>query len=383
MIGLVPTVGGPVTANQDDCHSNRPGPEELIGPSQFVNSGTAALALAILDAIERSGTRDHAQVILPAYCCPSILSAVRYAGAEPVLVDFEPDTPWLRLDSVSASLTDRTAAVIAVNFLGIPERLKQLYEMTTAQGCYLINDSCQSLPALPLSGESWDYRALSFGRGKPVTLLHGGALQTPTHRQPEIVISPENNPDSKLVEAYLKIKRVVFQISRSPIIFSLLHKAGLAGGTRYAPLTTIKPMQHYSLSLLSLGIEQHRNSALRVQERFRHWLQRHPGVFVDLMSNASNADSMRLLRYPLLACSRTARDQLIRRFRSVGICASPLYMEPLMNIKGTCLAVPANTCPAAQNFSRKLITLPLHSDISDVIVDKMLCVLEADSAQLC
>ena len=383
MIGLVPTVGRPVTASQDDLRSQRPRPEELIGPSRFVNSGTAALALAIQDAIERTGTRGYAQAILPAYCCPSILSAVRYAGAEPVLVDFQPDTPWLRLEMVSASLTDKTAAIIAVNFLGIPERLKQLYEMTTAQGCYLIDDSCQSLPASPLLAESWDYRALSFGRGKPVTLLHGGALQTASHRVPEMAISSEENPHSKSVELYFRAKRAVFQISRSPFVFSLLHKAGLAGGTRYAPLTTIKPMQHYPLSLLSFGIAQHRNSTLRVQERIRDWLRRHPGVFVDLMSHASSAESLRLLRYPLLACSRAARDQLIRRFRSVGICASPLYGDPLMNIKGTGLAVPANTCPAAHRFSRKLITLPLHSDISDAIVDKMLCVLEADSSQLC
>ena len=88
----------------------------------FYQSGTASLAAAIGAAIRNKPT-EKPEVILPAYGCPDLVSAAVFAGAKPVLVDLENDRPWMNLEQLSASINSNTVAVVAVDLLGIPERI--------------------------------------------------------------------------------------------------------------------------------------------------------------------------------------------------------------------------------------------------------------------
>src|SRR6185295_2502270 len=115
-------------------------------------------------------------VIVPAYCCPDVISAVLFAGARPVLVDLEAETPWMDLTQVSDRLGSSTVAVVAVNFLGVPERAAPLRKLADAAGALLVDDCAQFFP-LEAAEREWllgDFVVLSFGRGKPLSLLGGG-----------------------------------------------------------------------------------------------------------------------------------------------------------------------------------------------------------------
>ena len=52
-----------------------------------VSSGSAALHLALLSL----GVEKNSEVIIPVFCCSSVLNSVLYCGAKPVIVDFNPD----------------------------------------------------------------------------------------------------------------------------------------------------------------------------------------------------------------------------------------------------------------------------------------------------
>ena len=70
-------------------------------PSVFFQSGTAALAAALM-ACKAARRIGQPEVLLPAYACPDLLSAVDFAGLRPVLVDFEENTPWMSIPDLTA-----------------------------------------------------------------------------------------------------------------------------------------------------------------------------------------------------------------------------------------------------------------------------------------
>ena len=137
----------------------------------FYNSGTSALAAAIIVSINKRRTSSP-EVIIPAYTCPDLVSAILFAGAQPILVDFEKDKPWIDLDQLQEKITTETVAVIAVNLFGIPERIKLLKEIIGEKNITLIEDSAQSFLTPEESMRCLgDIVVLSFGRGKPVNML--------------------------------------------------------------------------------------------------------------------------------------------------------------------------------------------------------------------
>ena len=52
------------------------------------------------------------EVIVPAYTFPATANVVALAGAQPVLVDVDPETMNLRPEAVADALTERTRAVL-------------------------------------------------------------------------------------------------------------------------------------------------------------------------------------------------------------------------------------------------------------------------------
>ena len=125
MFYQLPPVGNPILLsgrNKDESVV-----ESALLPYQprFFDSGTSALAAAILCAVGLKKVREP-EVLLPAYGCPDLVSAVLYAGAKPVLVDLEVDRPWMDLDSLERKITANTVAIIGVALLGIQDRMEQL-----------------------------------------------------------------------------------------------------------------------------------------------------------------------------------------------------------------------------------------------------------------
>src|SRR5690606_4927305 len=123
-------------------------PPEFPGyVAHWVQSGTAALALALLTARSRRPQLRNPSVILPAYGCPDLIAAAEYAGVTPVLVDIGIDDPGYDLDCLAAAIDADTIAVVAVNFLGLRERLGAIRELLRVHpDVLLIEDNAQWYP---------------------------------------------------------------------------------------------------------------------------------------------------------------------------------------------------------------------------------------------
>ena len=73
---------------------------------EYLRSGTQALTLAVRSATSRSGADERRRVLLPAYTCPDLVSAIELAGGVAVLVDLERDRPFMDRAGVAAELAN-------------------------------------------------------------------------------------------------------------------------------------------------------------------------------------------------------------------------------------------------------------------------------------
>lgn len=344
-------------------------------PLVFYQSGTAALAAALMACKTVSGVKQP-EVLLPAYACPDLLSAVDYAGLRPVLVDFESDKPWMAIPDLRAKINDNTVAIIAVNFLGIPERIAEICRVIGNRKTFVVEDRAQSLPENLQDPSSGDLVILSFGKGKPVALLHGGALIIKNQKLDEHIVRPQ--PDASgfaLFAARQYLKILAYNMVIRPRVYWALKYIPLLhlGETRYKPLSAIEPMKPASVEMLEHNLRSF-HGRMNVAAYFREALTLLSGEQIINLPMACDCSDSRLLRYPLLLESKAQRNDCLRSLRAKGLGASTMYPAVLPAIKGVNLPFAPNDYPNAADFADRLITLPLHSDVTVSAVNEIVSV---------
>ncbi|RLA21594.1 MAG: hypothetical protein DRQ62_09345, partial [Gammaproteobacteria bacterium] len=220
--------------------------------ARFYASGTAALAAAIVAAMKVKSI-EPAEVILPAYGCPDLVSAVEFAGARPVLVDIEADRPWYDLTQLASAITDNTVAIVAVNLFGISERWAQLREQAEKNNVVLIEDSAQYFPGGE-EQQDWqgDLIVFSFGRGKPVSLLGGGAVLANAEPLLELLPQPKKSITTFRQRLTYNLKVKLYNAIILPSLYWLPQSLPFLhlGETRYHTLQAIEVMDQQYMDLL-------------------------------------------------------------------------------------------------------------------------------------
>jgi len=142
-----------------------------------VSSGTAALHAAM--AAIGIGPGD--EVIVPAMTFAATANAVVYQGGRPVFADVEASTLLIDPASVEARISERTKAVVAVDYAGQPCDYQALRAITDRHGLILIADACHSLGADDGGkkvGTLADLTVFSFHPVKHITTGEGGMVIT-------------------------------------------------------------------------------------------------------------------------------------------------------------------------------------------------------------
>jgi dTDP-4-amino-4,6-dideoxygalactose transaminase len=105
-----------------------------------VGSGTAAIQLAL----ESLGISEGDEVIAPANTFFGTVLPVLRLGAKPVLVDCDDGTATVDIGAVSAALSPRTRAVLAVHLYGHPADVDPLVQLCQKHGLALVEDASQA-----------------------------------------------------------------------------------------------------------------------------------------------------------------------------------------------------------------------------------------------
>ncbi|HEY6797283.1 MAG TPA: DegT/DnrJ/EryC1/StrS family aminotransferase [Kineosporiaceae bacterium] len=142
------------------------------------NSCTEALHLAA----RLIGLSAGDEVIAPSFTYVAGHQAISRTGAEIVFCDVEPNRLSIDPARITDLITDRTRAILAVDYLGLPCRLDEIMAVARAHGLRVIEDAAHAFGSFsdgrPV-GSFGDLTCFSFGPVKMITTLEGGAVITP------------------------------------------------------------------------------------------------------------------------------------------------------------------------------------------------------------
>lgn len=142
-----------------------------------VANGTAALHCACIAA----GIGVGDEVITTPITFAASANCVLYCGATPVFADIDPNTYNIDPESILSHITDKTKAVIAVDFTGQVVEITRIRKICEAYHLILIEDAAHSIGSTyngVAVGNLADLTTFSFHPVKTVTSGEGGAILT-------------------------------------------------------------------------------------------------------------------------------------------------------------------------------------------------------------
>ena len=142
-----------------------------------VSNGTAALHCACIAA----GIGPGDEVITTPLTFAASANCVLYCGGTPVFADVDPETYNIDPASIEARITEKTKAVIAVDFTGQAVKIQKIRDICTKHNLIFIEDAAHSIgteyDGHPVGGLA-DMTCFSFHPVKTVTCGEGGAITT-------------------------------------------------------------------------------------------------------------------------------------------------------------------------------------------------------------
>ncbi len=142
-----------------------------------VNSGTSSLEI-ILRALQAEGK----DVLVPTNTFFATAAAVVHAGANPVLVDMDPESFAVLPEQMEKCLTPKTAGIIVVHIGGIVSKhMPALVDLAQRKGLWLVEDAAHahgSSLAGTCAGAFGIAASFSFYPTKVMTSAEGGMITT-------------------------------------------------------------------------------------------------------------------------------------------------------------------------------------------------------------
>jgi dTDP-4-amino-4,6-dideoxygalactose transaminase len=324
----------------------------------FLSSGKAAFFL-ILCALKELANRK--KVIIPAYTCYSVPSAIRKAGLEIVPCDIRADTLDFDFEQLERLCDDKTLCVVPTHLFGIPSDVSRVREITGRRGIFIVEDAAQALGVSrgkEKLGTLGDVAFFSFGRGKNITCGSGGLIITSSGEIAEKIRSlHELLPPEPISESSRTFLEVCFmKIFLSPYLYWL--PSGLPflklGETKYY---TNFPV--YRMSGFKAGLLRHWKKKLERENEVRTSMSTHYIKTLDLNVDIGiYSNAFPCLRFPVFFRDNPSKNAACDSNRHLGI--SPMYPRSVNGIREIQDTFVNASYPSSENIAKTLVTLPTH-----------------------
>ena len=309
--------------------------------SLFTN-GTLPL-LTALQALRITG-----EVITTPYSFVATTHSIWWNGCRPVFVDVEESTCGIDPEKIEAAITPKTTAIMPVHCYGNPVKMKRIQEIADKYGLKVIYDAAHAF-GVEVNGESvlnaGDMSTLSFHATKVYNTLEGGAL----------VMHDEQTK-----------KRIDY-----------LKNFGFAGETEVvAPGINSKVDEVRSAyGLLNLKqVDAAIVARQKVVNKYREALHNVPGLrFFEDMPGVRHNFSY----FPVFINAAeygATRDELYFKMKEQNVLGRR-YFYPLISTFSTYRGLPSaapSNLPVATKIANEVICLPLHHEISDEDIERVL-----------
>jgi perosamine synthetase len=336
-------------------------------------SGREALRVAFA---QLSAATNRSEIAIPAYSCFSIPAAAVAAGLRVRLVDVDA-RGQLDLGSLERLPLERVAAVTVTNLFGVPEPIRAVCRLAREAGATVIDDAAQTFGGVsaegPVGGRA-DVGVLSFGRGKPLSALGGGAL-----------VCREDPPDGAAANAAEEPKRwaallraIIYDAARIPVVLrglSAIPALGI-GTTEYDPGFSRGSMPGAAVTLAAVLLPE-LDAANRSRTQRANALAARLANDTDFKPLVAGPGDIGIYpRLGVLAPTRARRDAALAALVPFG--ATRMYPTPLGEISGLRPHLVGETgCPGADDFCGRLLTLPTHAGLRGRRLDKLLALLRS------
>ena len=321
----------------------------------LVSNGTAGLHAACFAA----GVGEGDEVITTPITFAASANCALYCGARPVFADINPETYNIDPDSIEKCITERTKAVVAVDFTGQAVEIKRIREICDKHGLIFIEDAAHSLgtkyDGKPV-GSLADLTEFSFHPVKTCTAGEGGAITT--------------NDD----ELYKRLVR--FRTHGITRVQDWMDKPS-EGGWYYqqVALGYNYRMTDIQAALLSSQLDKLGAFAQRRKElvkRYDEAFSEMPEIFVQ--KEIPESDTVRhlyVLQFELekLTCDRKAIfDALQAEGVGVNVHYIPTYLFPYYREIG----YKQGACPNAERLYERMLSIPLYYSMTDEQQEKVI-----------
>lgn len=372
IFSALPPVRRPVPLARTGTTAHRAQMSQFFGGREVVlhPSGTAALASALAQCATKSNTRSP-EAILPAYGCPDLVSACVSAGVFPRLVDLQPSAWKYDSAALRRSFSCNVVAIVAVNLLGVGDDATELAGWSRENKVALIQDSAQFLPR---TGREWpgDYIILSFGRGKPLNLLHGGALIAKAEG-----ISPDTAQRARISwRDRLRGSRfaaLAFNALTLPMSYRAVSAVpGLSlGEVRYKELRNTGAVPEREWKIVGAAFDLYRRKPSYSDAIWEPALEKWRAAGVERLTCPGERPDPEPLRLALLARGRSVRNALVAKLNARGLGASIMYQSSLTGVMGVPHAVSdQGPFPNASDIADRLFTVPTHGLVTAAAVSR-------------
>lgn len=334
---------------------------ELTGAKYAVacSNGTAALHIAAMAAGVGAGD----ELITTPITFAASANCALYCGATPVFADINPKTYNIDSDCVKAKITDKTKAVVAVDFTGQAADLKPLIEMCHERGIVLIEDAAHSIGTRydgKFVGSIADMTTFSFHPVKTVTGGEGGAVLT--------------NDE----ELYRKL--VLYRSHGITREADLLENPSHGGwyyeqidlGYNYR-MTDIQ----CALVISQLDkLEMFKKRRCEIVQRYNEAFSKLPELFVQ--EEIAESDTVRHLYILRIKpeCLTIDRRGFFEALAAENICCNvhyiPVYWHPYYQRLGYAKGL----CPNAEKLYEEMMSLPLYYSMSDQDVEDVITAVQ-------
>lgn len=311
------------------------------------------------------------EVVVPAYTCYTVPSAVAAAGLRCVPCDISAEHFGFDLDVLDQCLSRDTLCVVPTHLYGIPCDVTEVVRRAREHGAWVLEDAAQGL------GGSWHQAALgttgdvglfSLGRGKNVTTGHGGMLFVPDSGLAQEI---ENQVTFLGINSVWRETLACLggaalgMLARPPFYGCLARIPALEiGVSRFDPEIPVVPLGGFELRLLRRVLSlvaEYRGIRIRIANRYRQELADIPYLrSVQVPEGGQPA----WLRFPILL-PEEMRARLFRSpARHYGLSSSYPASVPEIPGIGRFLAERCG-CPRARRIAREVVTLPTHPGVRD------------------
>lgn len=351
---------------------------EYIGTNRVVclNSATAAeeLNLRVL------GIGEGDEVIVPAYTYTASAAAAIHVGAKVVFVDSQPDSWEMDYDAMEAAITDKMKAIVPVDLGGIMcdydrilqavERKRNLFRPSshTDLGQHIqsvlgrvaiVSDCAHSLGASRQgkdAGTASDFASFSFHAVKNLTTAEGGAA---TWRSFEGIDDEEIYHAYQLYSLHGQSKDALAKTKVGAWEYDIVGPWYKCNMTDIAAAIGLRQLDRYPAIL-----QRRREIIARYDEaldRIGVGHLRHFGP------DSRSSGHLYLTRVPNI--DEVQRNAIIEAMGEKGIACNVHYKPlPMMTAYKT-LGWDIKDFPNAYAYYRNLISLPLHTKLSDEDVE--------------